>query len=48
MHLDELLKRNDAEVTAIADPDQRMIDRALKLFEKHKKSLPKIFKNGGL
>lgn len=46
VHLDELLKRNDVEVTAIADPDSRMIEMALKVFEKHNQPKPKIFSNG--
>lgn len=46
VHLDELLKRDDVEVVAIAEPDQRMIDRADKIYAKHKKTPPKYFKNG--
>lgn len=46
VHLDELLKRDDVEVTAIADPDKRMVEMALKLFEKHNKPKPKIFNEG--
>lgn len=46
VHLNELLRRNDVEVTAIADPDPRMVEMALKIFEKHNKPKPKIFDNG--
>lgn len=45
-HLSVLLKRNDVEVTAIADPQQSMIDRTLKIFEEHQKTKPAIFANG--
>lgn len=46
VHLDELLKRNDVEVVAIAEPDERMIKYADKIFDKHKKPKAKYFKNG--
>ncbi|WP_026452690.1 Gfo/Idh/MocA family protein [Aequorivita capsosiphonis] len=46
VHLNELLRRNDVEVTAIADPDPRMLEMALKIFEKHDKPKPKVFDNG--
>lgn len=46
VHLNELLRRNDVEVTAIADPDPRMVEMALKIFEKHNKPKPKVFDNG--
>lgn len=46
VHLDELLKRDDVEVTAIADPEPRMIEMALKIYEKHSKPKPKIFSDG--
>ncbi|MFV0209941.1 Gfo/Idh/MocA family oxidoreductase [Empedobacter falsenii] len=44
VHLDELLKRNDVEVVAIAEPDQRMIDRCNKIFAKHNKKPVTYFK----
>ena len=44
VHLDELLKRNDVEVVAIAEPDQRMIDRCNKIFAKYKKKPAKYIK----
>ena len=43
VHLDELLKRNDVEVVAIAEPDQRMIDRCNKIYEKHGKKPVKYY-----
>ena len=46
VHLDELLKRKDVEVVAIAEPDERMIKYADKIFEKHNKPKAKYFKNG--
>lgn len=46
VHLDELLKRDDVEVTAIADPEPRMVEMALKIFDKHGKSRPKIYSDG--
>src|SRR5699024_7496458 len=46
VHLNELLRRNDVEVTAIADPDPRMLDRALKIFDRHGKPHPKVFADG--
>lgn len=45
-HLSGLLKRDDVEVTAIADPQQRMVDRALNLFAEHNKAKPKVYKKG--
>ena len=46
VHLNELLRRDDVEVVAIAEPDQRMINRANKIFEKHNKKPVPYFKNG--
>lgn len=46
VHLDEFLKRDDVEVVAIADPDKRMIDSALRIFEKHQKKKPEVFDKG--
>lgn len=46
VHLNELLRRDDVEVTAIADPDPRMLEMALKIFERHNKPKPKVFNNG--
>ena len=33
-HVSEMLKRNDVEIVAIADPDERMIERTQQLIEK--------------
>ena len=46
VHLNELLRRSDVEVTAIADPDPRMVERALKIFERHGKPKPTVYGNG--
>lgn len=46
VHLDELLKREDVEVVAIAEPDQRMIERANKIFAKHNKKPVQYYSNG--
>lgn len=46
VHLNELLRRDDVEVVAIADPDSIMIERALKYFDKHNKPKPKVFDQG--
>jgi predicted dehydrogenase len=40
------LQRNDVEITAIADPQQRSIDDALKVFKKYNRAKPAIYKNG--
>lgn len=46
VHLDELLKRDDVEVIAMADPDDRMIKRAQKIVDKHNKKQPIVYGNG--
>lgn len=46
VHLNELLRRDDVEVTAIADPDPRMVERALKFFDKHNQPHPKVYADG--
>lgn len=46
VHLKELLRRNDVEVVAIADPEKRMVEMALKLFKEFNKPTPKIYGNG--
>ncbi|MHC5309652.1 Gfo/Idh/MocA family protein [Myroides sp. LJL116] len=46
VHLDELLKRDDVEVIAMADPDPRMIKRAQKIVDKHNKKQPIVYGNG--
>ncbi len=45
-HMGNFLQRNDVEVTAIADPQQRSIDEALPLFKKYNRPEPAIYKNG--
>lgn len=45
-HLDLLLKRNDVDVIAIADPEPRMLAMADKLITKSGKPKPKVFSNG--
>ncbi|MDM1397730.1 Gfo/Idh/MocA family oxidoreductase [Myroides odoratimimus] len=46
VHLDELLKREDVEVIAMADPDDRMIKRAQKIVDKHNKKQPIVYDKG--
>ena len=43
VHLDELLKRDDVNVTAICDIEKFMLDTALKQFEKAGKRKPRIY-----
>jgi hypothetical protein len=46
-HIDELLKRNDIEIIAIADPDEKWaIPSALKIFEQYNKKKPLVFDQG--
>lgn len=45
-HIDLLLNRNDCEVIAVADIDERMIARTRSLFEKHGKKQPQYFISG--
>ena len=45
-HIAELLKRDDVEVIAIADPDNEMIDRTLSIFNKRNLKLPVVYNNG--
>lgn len=42
-HISTLLKRNDAEITAIADIDPRMLEMSGKLMRDAGKTMPKIF-----
>lgn len=46
VHLNELLRREDVEVTAIADPEPRMVKRALEIFDRHGIAHPKVYGNG--
>jgi predicted dehydrogenase len=45
-HMGNFLQRDDVEITAIADPQQRSIDEALVVFKEYKKPVPAIYKNG--
>lgn len=45
-HINELLHRDDIEITALADPDSEMINGAKRLFEKKKQPMPRVFSNG--
>lgn len=45
-HLEALLRRDDVEITAIADPDLSMIAKALQIVEKFGAPKPVVFSNG--
>lgn len=45
-HMGNFLQREDVEITAIADPQQRSIEEALAIFKKYEKTSPAIYKNG--
>src|ERR1700730_1064142 len=45
-HLEEMMKRNDVEVVAMADPDKAMIARAQKIVAKYNKKAPVEYTNG--
>lgn len=45
-HLEEMLKRNDVEVVAMADPDKIMMASAQKLVSKYNKKAPAEYSNG--
>jgi predicted dehydrogenase len=45
-HMGNFLQREDVEITAIADPQQRSIDEALQVFKQYKRPDPAIYKNG--
>ncbi|HEY2728032.1 MAG TPA: Gfo/Idh/MocA family oxidoreductase, partial [Parafilimonas sp.] len=45
-HLEEFLKRNEVEVTAMADPDKGMMADAQKLVSQYKKKAPAEYTNG--
>jgi hypothetical protein len=45
-HLEEMLKRNDVEIVALADPDKQMMAAAQALVLKHKRKAPKEYSNG--
>ncbi len=46
LHLEEMLKRDDVKVTAMADPDKMMINMALALVKKYGKKAPAVYSNG--
>ena len=46
VHLSELLKREDVTVTAIADPDEKMVAMAEKIVFKSGKQNPVVYING--
>ena len=46
VHLNELLKREDVEVVALAEPDSRMIERCNKIFERNNKKPVQYFSKG--
>ena len=45
-HLEEMLKRKDVEIIAMADPDKSMMARAQKLISKYNKKVPVEYTNG--
>ncbi|MEN9700468.1 MAG: hypothetical protein RLZZ301_1666 [Bacteroidota bacterium] len=45
-HLEEMLKRDDVAIVAIADPDPRMVQMALKLIDNAGKPAPVVYGNG--
>ena len=45
-HIEEMLKRTDVEIIALADPDPRMITAALALIEKAGWPKPAVYQNG--
>ena len=45
-HMGNFLQREDVEIIAIADPQQRSIDEALKVFKEYKRPEPVVYKNG--
>ena len=45
-HIDLLLNRNDCEVIAVADIDERMIERTKSIFKKYNKKQPTYYTSG--
>ena len=45
-HMGNFLQRDDVTITAIADPQQRSVDEALKIFKEYKRPEPVVYKNG--
>ena len=46
LHLEEMLKRNDVEIIAMADPDKSMMAMAQKLVQRFNKKAPVEYTNG--
>src|SRR5687767_14880487 len=46
LHLEEMLKRSDVQVVAIADPDKNMLAAAQSLVKKYNKKAPAEYPNG--
>jgi predicted dehydrogenase len=45
-HIEEMLKRSDVDIIALADPDPRMLKDALALIEKAGRPAPAVYQNG--
>lgn len=45
-HMGNFLQRDDVEITAIADPQQRSVDEALAVFKEYNRPEPAVYKNG--
>ena len=45
-HIAEMLKRNDVEIVALADPDEIMIERSQQLIEKSRGKRVEVYSNG--
>lgn len=48
LHLEEMLKRSDVEVIAMADPDKQMMGMARALVKKYGKKAPAEYSNGSM
>jgi len=48
VHLEEMLKRSDVEVLAMADPDKKMMAMAQALVKQYGKAVPVEYTNGKL
>ena len=45
-HMGNFLQRDDVDVVAIADPQQRSVDDAMEVFKKYQRPQPVVYKNG--
>ena len=45
-HMSNFLQRDDVEIVALADPQQRSINEALKVFKQYNRGEPAVYKNG--